>query len=96
MISAERIRVMRSDFAQRWGHQPTPEQLTALIKQAIDEELLYREARVLALDFEDGSVRRRLVEKMRAVSDHPGRSQDELTVKRARSASTTTSSSAAS
>ena len=55
---------------------PTPEQLTALINQAIDDELLYREARVLALDFEDGSVRRRLVEKMRAVSDHSSRSEE--------------------
>jgi hypothetical protein len=33
---------------------------------------------VLALDFQDGSVRRRLVEKMRAVSDRPGRPPDEL------------------
>ena len=69
---------MRADFAKRWGTMPTPEQLTALINQAIDDELLYREARALALDFEDGSVRRRLVEKMRAVSDHPDRSQEEL------------------
>ena len=34
--------------------------------------------RALALDFEDGSVRRRLVEKMRAVSDHPGSSEEDL------------------
>ena len=78
LISGERIQVMRADFAKRWGTMPTPEQLTALINQAIDDELLYREARALALDFEDGSVRRRLVEKMRAVSDHLGRSQEEL------------------
>ena len=78
LISGERIHVMRADFAKRWGTTPTPEQLTALINQAIDDELLYREARALALDFEDGSVRRRLVEKMRAVSDHPGRSEEDL------------------
>ena len=78
LISGERIQVMRADFAKRWGTMPTPEQLTALINQAIDDELLYREARALALDFEDGSVRRRLVEKMRAVSDHPGRSEEDL------------------
>ncbi len=78
LISAERIRVMRTDFAKRWGTMPTPEQLTALINQAIDDELLYREASALALDFQDGSVRRRLIEKMRAVSDHPDRSPEEL------------------
>jgi len=78
LISGEQIRLMRADFAKRWGMMPTREQLTVLINQAIDDELLYREARGLALDFEDGSVRRRLVEKMRAVSDHPGRSQEDL------------------
>jgi hypothetical protein len=78
LISGKHIRVMREDFAKRWGSMPTREQLTALINQAIDDELLYREARVLALDFEDGSVRRRLVEKMRAVSDLPGRSDEDL------------------
>ncbi|MGH8512451.1 MAG: peptidyl-prolyl cis-trans isomerase [Gammaproteobacteria bacterium] len=78
LISGEQIRLMRADFAKRWGTMPDPEQLTALINQAIDDELLYREARALALDFEDGSVRRRLVEKMRAVSDHPGRSEEDL------------------
>jgi len=78
MISAARIRLMQTDFVQRWGVMPTPGQLTALIEQAVEEELLYREARALALDFEDRSVRRRLLEKMRAVSDRPARSQEEL------------------
>ncbi len=78
VISAERVRSMQTDFSQRWGVPPTAEQLTALIERAIEEEVLYREARALALDFEDGSVRRRLIEKMRAVSDRPGRSPEEL------------------
>jgi len=78
VISAARIETMRTDFDRRWGTRPTPEQTSALIAQAVDEELLYREARLLALDFKDGSVRRRLIEKMRAVSDRPGRNPDEL------------------
>ncbi len=78
VISAERIRLMQSDFVQRWGAMATAEQLNALIEQAIEEELLYREARALALDFEDRSVHRRLLEKMRVVSDRPGRSHEEL------------------
>src|SRR5207253_5853537 len=78
VISAERIRLMQSDFVQRWGAMPTAEQLNALIEQAIEEEMLYREARALALDFEDRSVHRRLLEKMRVVSDRPGRSQEDL------------------
>lgn len=78
VLSAERIRVMQTDFVQRWGPAPTAEQMTALLEQAIEEEVLYREARALAFDFEDRSVRRRLLEKMRVVSDRPARSQEDL------------------
>lgn len=78
VISAERIRSMQAEFAARWGAMPTPQQLTVLIEQAIEEELLYREARVLALDFGDRSVQRRLIDKMRWVSDRPDRSRQEL------------------
>jgi hypothetical protein len=77
VISADRIRQMQADFVQRWGTMPTPEQSKAVVEETIDEELLYREARVLALDFQDRSVRRRLLEKMRVVSAGPARSQDE-------------------
>jgi len=78
VISAQQVSIMEEDFAQRWGIVATPEQLSALIAQTLEEEMLYREARVLALDFQDGSVNRRLVEKMRVVSDRPGRAPDEL------------------
>ncbi len=78
LISAEQIGVMKEDFVRRWGILPTPAQLSALIAQTIEEEMLYREARLLALDFQDGSVQRRLVEKMRALGDRPGRPPEEL------------------
>ncbi|WPL11727.1 hypothetical protein Thiosp_01479 [Thiorhodovibrio litoralis] len=78
VISAQQIGVIEEDFVRRWGRAATPEQLSALIAQTIEEEMLYREARVLALDFQDRSVQRRLIQKMRVVSDHPGRPPDEL------------------
>jgi hypothetical protein len=78
VISAEQIRLMEEDFVRRWGMVATPAQMSALIAQTLEEEMLYREARVLALDFQDGSVHRRLVEKMRALGDRPGRPPDEL------------------
>ncbi len=78
VISAERIRAMQSDFEQRWGAPPSSPELRALVAQATEEEILYREARALALDFKDGSVRRRLVEKARAVTLRPVASMDEL------------------
>lgn len=78
VISAERIRSMQAEFASRWGSMPTAEQLKALIGQAVDEEVLYREARALALDFGDRSIQRRLIEKMRWVSDRPSQNREEL------------------
>lgn len=78
VISAEQIRLMEEDFVRRWGMVATPAQMSALIAQTLEEEMLYREARVLALDFQDGSVHRRLVEKMRALGDRPGRPPEEL------------------
>lgn len=78
VVNAERIRAMRADFQQRWSVAPTPAQLRALIEQTVEEEILYREARVLALDYRDASVRRRLIEKARAVIRRPFRGDDDL------------------
>lgn len=68
VISAEQVRGMESHFRARWGGAPTAEQRRALINQAIEEELLYRQARRLALEYQDPSVRRRLFEKARALN----------------------------
>ena len=71
VISAARVQQLRSDFMQQFGSPPSREQFRALIEQAIDDELLYREARRLKLDFQDGSVRLRLVRKMRVLGADP-------------------------
>lgn len=71
VISAATVRQLRADFMQQFGTPPSRGHLRALIEQAIDDELLYREARRLKLDFQDGSVRLRLVQKMRAVGADP-------------------------
>ncbi len=78
VISAERIRLFQSDFLRKWRSRPTKAQLKALIAETVENEMLYREARLLALDFKDRSVRRRLIEKMRAVGDRKARTPDEL------------------
>lgn len=78
VISSDQIRLLQSQFRQRWGSKPTKEQQRALVAQAVEDEMLYREARVLALGYKDGSVRRRLIEKMRVVSDRPGLNREEL------------------
>lgn len=78
VISAAQARTLETDFAGRWGRPPQPAERTALLAQAAQEEMLYREARVLALGFEDASVRRRLVEMMRVLGEQRGRAEDEL------------------
>ena len=78
VISAQRIAQLQADFAQRWGAPPTRAQVQGLIQHAIDDEVLSREARVLRLDLQDRSVRLRLIQKMRALSTDPRRSDEEL------------------
>jgi PPIC-type PPIASE domain len=78
MLSGQQIRQLHEGFERRWGAMPTRGQLQALIEQAVEDELLYREARLLRLDFQDRSVRQRLIQKMRALSADPRRSEEEL------------------
>ncbi|MDG2306153.1 MAG: peptidylprolyl isomerase [Candidatus Binatia bacterium] len=78
VISVEHLERLGDRFERRWGAPPRPEQLRALVAEEVQEEILYREAKRLALDYQDGSVRLRLVQKMRAVSERPGRSEGEL------------------
>lgn len=77
-ITSERVRLLRDDFERRWGGAPSPAQLRTLIERTVEEEMLVREARALALDFRDDSVRRRLIEKARAVSRRADASADDL------------------
>lgn len=78
VITSDRVRLLRTEFERRWGAPPSAGQQRALIARTVEEEILYREARALALDFGDGSVRRRLIEKARAVSRRPAAGADEL------------------
>lgn len=77
-VDDARIARLSTTFAQRWGRAPRPEQLTALIEQAIDDEILEREARRLGLAEGDLAIRQRLIAKMRAVTDDPGASEQQL------------------
>jgi hypothetical protein len=78
VVSAERARSLESGFSKRWGRDPSAPERAALIEESVREEVLYREARLLALGFRDPSVRRRLLELMRMLGDRPDRSDDEL------------------
>ncbi|HEY8517267.1 MAG TPA: peptidylprolyl isomerase [Candidatus Binatia bacterium] len=78
VVTRERVRALEEGFVAQWGAPPTEAQRRALVEQAVLDEMLFREARVLALGHGDRSVERRLVEKMRTVSDRPLRDPEEL------------------
>lgn len=77
-VSALRAASLERGFAERWGRAPSAAERSALIEQEALDEILYREARLLGLDIEDASVRRRLVESMRALGEGPARDEDTL------------------
>ena len=78
IITAQQRSELQIEFAQQWGLPPTKAQMQGLTQDAVDAELLYREARRLRLDLEDRSMRARLVQKMRAVSTHPAHDEEIL------------------
>jgi len=69
LLTPDRLAQLRADFTRQEGGPPTPDQEHALAAQAIDDEILYREALVRGLDRDDPSIRYRLAEKMRFLSD---------------------------
>jgi hypothetical protein len=78
VLSAQRLRQIQEEFVQQYGEAPSRAQLEGLVQQAVDEELLDREARWLALDLGDRGIRQRLVAKMRAVSRDQALGEAEL------------------
>ncbi len=77
-VSAVRAAALERGFAERWGRAPSAAERSALIEQEALDEILFREARLLGLDIDDASVRRRLVESMRALGETPARDEDAL------------------
>jgi hypothetical protein len=78
VFSAARVRQLHADFVAQFGKSPTREEFSSFVDQAVDNEVLDREARRLAVGFGDPSVRLRLVQKMRALSTDPSKSEEAL------------------
>lgn len=58
------VRWLRETFTNQWQRPPTPEELSGLVANLVEEELLAREALALGLDQGDTVVRRRLAQKL--------------------------------
>ena len=69
VISADQVAKIRETARLVKGHAPTRAEVAGLVEPAIREEVLYREALALHLDANDDEVRRRLVEKMRYLTE---------------------------
>ena len=65
VVSSEHLEEIRARVLARTGRLPDAAQLAALIEADVEEELLYREARVRGFDRGDPVVFRRLVQNMR-------------------------------
>lgn len=79
VLDAAAARALERGFVARWGRPPEAAERRALLGEAAQDEMLYREARVLQLGREDASVRRRLLELLRALGEpRAGRDDDQL------------------
>lgn len=64
VVSAQRIELLASLWQKQWRRPPTPDELDGLIRSAVREEILYREALAMGLDRDDTVIRRRLAQKL--------------------------------
>ena len=71
-ITPDQVDRLRARWLAQWGREPTEPELQTLVDEAIDEEILYREAQRLGLDRDDAIVRRRLAQKLTFILEDVG------------------------
>jgi len=71
-ITQQQVDHMRARWRAQWGREPTAVELGTLVAEAVDEEVLYREAQRLGLDRDDAIVRRRLAQKLTFILEDAG------------------------
>ena len=69
VIDAARVERIAGQYAQNFRRAPSADELDALIRDDVKEEVYYREALRLGLDRDDEVVRRRMRVKMEAFGD---------------------------
>jgi peptidyl-prolyl cis-trans isomerase C len=84
-LAREQIDELRRDFETRNGRAPDASELRHLVSQAVDEELLYREALVRGLAVDDVDIETRLVQKMTFLDDDTAGDDPAQRLERARS-----------
>ena len=71
-ITLDEVERLRARWIAQWGREPTGDELQTLVNEAVDEEILYREAQRLGLDRDDAIVRRRLAQKLTFILEDAG------------------------
>jgi len=69
VVTQGEVENLASGFAKLWNRPPSPEELLALVRDRVKEEVFYREALAMGLDQDDVVIRRRLRQKLEFVSD---------------------------
>ncbi len=81
-IFESEINSLIGTWVDQVGREPTIQEIDGIIKQLLDEEILYREALKLGLDKNDIIIKRRLAQKigfLRQEADSSLPSDDEVT-----------------
>lgn len=68
VISAAEVERLAVAWTQRWQRPPSEEELAGMVREAIREQVLYREAMALGLDRDDVVIRRHLRQKYEFVT----------------------------
>jgi hypothetical protein len=75
-VTAGDVGWLRQTWASQWLREPTAEELSGLVAEFVDEQLLAREAEELGLAKDDTVVRRRLAQKLRFLVEDTGQLAD--------------------
>jgi hypothetical protein len=70
LISAGTVERLRESATLLQGRPPSESELTALVRDAVRDEVYYREALAQGLDADDSVVRQRLIDKMRELNEN--------------------------
>lgn len=64
VVDEARVASLAATFQRTWLRPPTRDELDGLVREFVDEEILYREGLALGLDRDDLVIRRRLRQKV--------------------------------
>jgi hypothetical protein len=69
VITQGQIENLAAGFAKAWQRPPTTEEMVALVRDLVREEVYCREAMAMGLEKDDTVIRRRLRQKLEFISD---------------------------